>query len=279
MTGKIFKKKHTLNSTMRPGTILAEGKTKIIYANADNPETVLMYFKDDITAGDGEKHDEFKSSGEVNWRINRDIFELLNQREIATHYLASHGRRYCEVRKLEQKINLEIVVRRVAAGSYLKRYPETKEGCWFSEPDVEFFYKDDALNDPKVDEKHLELLLKKNPIYGKAMADGKKVFLTLEQAFAAQGYQLIDLKIEEGFVRSKKEELPQQVVIDDITAGSLRLWPYRGSTFEPAANVFEQLDKEGMLDKQLYRDGKSQKAIMAGFRKMAEITGKFKDIP
>lgn len=262
---------------MRPGNILAEGKTKIIYANADNPDTVLMYFKDDITAGDGEKHDEFKSSGEVNWRINRDIFELLNQRGIATHYRISPGRRYCEVQKLEQKINLEIVVRRIATGSYLKRELEAREGDYFIEPKVEFFYKDDDLNDPKVDEKHLGLLLKKNPIYGQALTDGKRVFLTLEQAFAAQGYQLIDLKIEEGFVRNKNGGLPQQVVIDDITAGSLRLWPYQGSTFTPAANVLAQLDKEGMLDKQLYRDGKSQKAIMAGFRKMAEITRKFKN--
>ena len=57
-------------------------------------------------------------------------------------------------------------------------------------------YKDDALNDPKVDEKHLELLLKKNPIYDQALVSGKKVFLALEQAFAVQDYQLIDLKIE-----------------------------------------------------------------------------------
>ena len=262
---------------MKPGAILAEGKTKIIYANADNPETVLMYFKDDITAGDGEKHDEFKSSGEVNWRINKDIFELLNQKRISTHYIASPGRRYCEVHRLEQKINLEIVVRRVAAGSYLKRYPEAREGDWFSEPKVEFFYKDDALNDPKVDEKHLELLLKKNPIYDQALVSGKKVFLALEQAFAVQDYQLIDLKIEEGFVRNKNGEPSQQVVIDDITAGSLRLWPYLGSSLLPAPNVLSQLDKEGMLDKQLYRDGKSQKATMAGFRKMAEITGRFKE--
>ena len=66
---------------------LAEGKTKIIYENPENPKTVFMAFKDDITAGDGVKHDIIEGKAFVDWKTNKDIFEFLNRMGVETHYI------------------------------------------------------------------------------------------------------------------------------------------------------------------------------------------------
>ena len=95
---------------------IAEGKTKIIYENPDDPKTVFMVFKDDITAGDGVKHDVLAGKARLDWQTNKDIFELLNRRGVETHYIDSPEEKVSLVRKLDQKIDLEVVTRRVAAG-------------------------------------------------------------------------------------------------------------------------------------------------------------------
>jgi phosphoribosylaminoimidazole-succinocarboxamide synthase len=64
---------------------IAEGKTKIVYANPDDPGTVYLYFKDNITAGDGLKHDRIKGKAALDWQVNRDIFEYLNRKGVRTH--------------------------------------------------------------------------------------------------------------------------------------------------------------------------------------------------
>jgi len=66
---------------------IAEGKTKIIYENPEDPKTVYMVFKDDITAGDGLKHDIIRGKAFLDWQVNRDIFEYLNRVGIPTHYV------------------------------------------------------------------------------------------------------------------------------------------------------------------------------------------------
>jgi phosphoribosylaminoimidazole-succinocarboxamide synthase len=68
---------------------LNEGKTKIIYANPGDPKSVYMVFKDDITAGDGVKHDVIQGKASVDWRTNRDIFEYLNRKGVRTHYISA----------------------------------------------------------------------------------------------------------------------------------------------------------------------------------------------
>jgi phosphoribosylaminoimidazole-succinocarboxamide synthase len=68
---------------------VAEGKTKIIYENPEDPKTAYMVFKDDITAGDGVKHDVIQGKALVDWKTNRNIFELLSRKGIRTHYVSS----------------------------------------------------------------------------------------------------------------------------------------------------------------------------------------------
>ena len=99
---------------------IIEGKTKIIYENPDDPKTVFMFFKDDITAGDGIKHDVIQGKALIDWQTNKDIFEYLNSKGINTHYVESPEEKVSIVKKLDFKINLEVVSRRIAAGSVLK---------------------------------------------------------------------------------------------------------------------------------------------------------------
>lgn len=258
------------------GETLADGKTKTIYEHSEDPNLVVMYFKDDITAGDGAKHDVMEGKGVLHWEANKNMFELLNRNDIPTHYVSSPTERYSVVKKLEEKYELEVVARRIATGSYLKRYPEAIKGDLFDSLVVEFFYKDDVLNDPMVDERHLKVLKKKNKIYNESDKLVRDVFHTLEHAFEKQDHQLIDLKIEVGRVED------EVLVTDEITPDSFRLWPWTGKQklidiigSGSNLNVIECLNEKGMKDKQLYREGKGLGKVKSGFETITEMTKEF----
>ncbi|MBU3958071.1 MAG: hypothetical protein KKB25_03270 [Nanoarchaeota archaeon] len=259
---------------MRVGRKINEGKTKIVYEDPDIKGTVFLYFKDSITAGDGAKKDEINEKGLIHWRTNKNIFELLTFKEgVPTHYIRSPEEGYAEVLRLDKKYDLEIVGRRVATGSYLVRHPDAREGDCFNPIVAEFFYKDDELNDPKLDDSHIAVLKNKNPVFSESEKLLKKTFCILEDAFAKQKHQLIDIKIEVGEIGGKI------VVTDEITADSLRLWPYAVENPDfSKKNVLDQLDKSGMKDKQLFREGKSKEIIKRGFEQIAEMTDSFKYI-
>lgn len=266
---------------MNRGKKLAEGKTKIVYENANDDYSVFMYFKDDMTAGDGEKHDVFAGIGLISWEVNRNLFRALRS-VVPTHYIVSPEERYAVVRRLDNHpgaVPLEIVVRRVATGSYLKRFPDAQEGDFFDPLKIEFFYKDDFLRDPMIDERHINVLKRKNLFYAVAEEHGRALFQELERKFAEQKYQLVDLKFEEGYVDGK------QVVIDDLSPGSMRVWPYNSGSLELPVhhprqgpvnvNIMSQLDRDGMLDKQLYREGHPEEVIMERFKTLADVTSRF----
>jgi len=138
---------------------VAEGKTKIIYENPEVPKTAYMIFKDDITAGDGVKHDIIKGKALVDWKTNRDIFELLNHKGVKTHYISSPKEKVVIIKKLDRKINLEVVSRRIAAGSILK-WGNMIEGTRFDPLMTQFHYKDDPLHDPMLDDKYIDYIVK-----------------------------------------------------------------------------------------------------------------------
>tara|TARA_Y100000310_G_C20695149_1_gene825145 strand:- start:3204 stop:3980 length:777 start_codon:yes stop_codon:yes gene_type:complete len=258
---------------MNLGDKIAEGKTKVVYADNDDESAAFMYFKDDITAGDGAKHDEYEGTGQLSWEVNKHFFDVLRE-VVPTHYLGSPQERYTHVRRLDADVGAvaaEIIVRRVATGSYLKTFPESEEGDWFDTPRVGFYMKNDYLHDPKIDVDHLKVLKTKTPFFDVATEHGVALFLTLEKKFAEQRYQLMDLKFEEGFVNGK------QVVIDDLSPGSMRVWPYVEGVSEiaPVANVMAQLRRDGMIDKQLYREGHPEELIMARFKQFADVTSRF----
>ena len=255
---------------------IAEGKTKIIFQNPDDDKSVFMVFKDDITAGDGAKHDVVEGKAVVDWETNRDIFEYLNRKGMRTHYIESPQEKVAVVKKLDFKINLEVVTRRVAAGSILKWGGE-EEGKRYDPVVTQFHYKDDPLHDPMLDQSYVDYIIrakKGGEVYGDMTKINAEVFEVLEEAFAHFNIQLVDFKLEYGLIEDKA------TVIDEITGGSFRLWPYahdNPNLNQP--NVIKELNPAGRLDKDTYRQGEGLDQVMSKFAEIGKITAKFKDLP
>jgi phosphoribosylaminoimidazole-succinocarboxamide synthase len=220
-----------------PGPQLAEGKTKIIYAYPDDPSLAMMRHKDSISAGDGARRNVIAGKGALSGRTAANVFTLLNRAGIATHFVAAPAPDVMIVRRCLM-IPLEVVMRRLAAGSYLKRHPEVASGARFDPPLVEFFLKDDARHDPQITPDEIVAQGLATPDEVEQMAAvGRQVLVAIEHAWAAQDVALVDLKIEFGHLVADPTSL---VVADMIDNDSWRIWP--GG------------DQSRMLDKQIYRN-------------------------
>ncbi|HLC48133.1 MAG TPA: phosphoribosylaminoimidazolesuccinocarboxamide synthase [Candidatus Norongarragalinales archaeon] len=241
---------------MQLGAKIAEGKTKLVYQDPSDAENAVLFFKDDITAGDGAKHDILKGKGMYDWETTKNCFMLLKKHNIASHYVSAPEENYLVVRKMKM-IPLECVVRRIATGSLIKRLP-FKEGTIFNPLLFELFLKDDSLHDPFINDEHAIALKVANQAEIDQIRDlTKKVFVALEDQFAKQAISLVDLKLEFG-----RDAHGGLLVGDDITNNAWRIWP--------------EGKKEKMLDKQLYREGKvGMDAVLEGFRIAADISKKF----
>jgi len=233
-----------------------------------------MVFKDDITAGDGVKHDVIPGKALIDWKTNRDTFELLNRKGVRTHYISSPEEKVALVRKLDRKINLEAVSRRVAAGSILK-WSSTAEGQRYDPVITQFHYKDDPLHDPMLDDAYIDYIIRaKNGFEYAAMKKiNEQAFGYLETAFAHFDVQLIDIKLEYGIIDG------EVYLIDEISGGSFRLWPYAHKNPNlNQDNVLGELNPEARLDKDTYRMGQSTDRVKDKFAEIANITAGFKDI-
>lgn len=253
---------------------IAEGKTKIIYPNPGDDKTVFMVFKDDITAGDGAKHDVIEGKAIVDWQTNRDIFNYLNRCGFRTHYVDTIEEKVALVKKLDYKIDLEVVTRRIAAGSILK-WGTVTEGQRFDPLITQFHYKDDPLHDPMLDEEYIEYIIKaKNATEFQQMREmNAEIFQALEKAFAHFKVQLIDMKLEYGLIDD------QVTLIDEISGGSFRLWPYAKDEVNlDQENVLSELDPSGRLDKDTYRMGEESNKVLAKFHQIARITERFDEL-
>jgi phosphoribosylaminoimidazole-succinocarboxamide synthase len=246
---------------MQYGAKLAEGKTKIVYAHLSDPALVVLVHKDSISAGDGARRNEIEGKGALSGRTAVNVFRFLNQSGVATHFVDAPSALEMVTQRCEM-IPVEVVMRRRATGSYLRRHPETAEGTTFEPTLVEFFIKDDANHDPQISEAEMVA-------QGVATADevaamteqGRRVFELLEQAWAAHDVALIDLKIEFG-----RDTSGNLVVADMIDNDSWRIWP--GG------------EKERMLDKQIYRNmpsvtSEGLDALKQKYAEVAELTERF----
>jgi phosphoribosylaminoimidazole-succinocarboxamide synthase len=241
----------------RLGPKLAEGKTKIIYAHPDDPALAIMLHKDSISAGDGARRNTITGKGALSGRTAANVFALLNSAGIATHFVAAPEPTVMVVRRCDM-IPIEVVMRRIAAGSYLKRHPEIGEGTRFDPPLVEFFLKDDARHDPQITAEEMTAQgIASAAEAARMLAEGRRVFEALERAWAAQEVTLVDMKIEFGRalgigdwgLGTGDAGRPQSlisntqyplIVADMIDNDSWRIWP--GG------------EKSRMLDKQIYRN-------------------------
>ncbi len=244
------------------GPPLAEGKTKLIYAYPGDDTLAYMVNKDQITAGDGARRNELVGKSVWSTITTANVFTILNQADIATHFVEKINDTTLLVKRCAM-LPVEQVMRRIATGSYLKRHPETSEGTRFEPPLVETFLKDDARHDPQIWEADIVQMGLATPHEIEWMAEeGRRVFVTLERAWASVDVTLVDLKIE--FGRDPQGHL---LVADVIDNDSWRLWP--GG------------DKTRMLDKQVYRNlrevtPEELQGVADRYALVADLTGKLK---
>ena len=244
------------------GEKLAEGKTKIIYAHPHKDDRVYMVHKDGLSAGDGARRNTLPGKGKLACRTTSNVFYLLEHHGVATHYIGMVGESANIVTRCTM-IPLEVVMRRIATGSYVRRHPEVAEGTRFDPLLVEFFYKDDALHDPLVtDAEIIEMGLATQEAIDTMRETGRRVFRILEEAWAELDVTLVDCKIEYGRTTSDGGLLVADVIDND----SWRLWP-RG-------------DKERMLDKQIYRNmpevtDERLAGLLAKYAEVADLTDRF----
>ncbi len=136
--------------------MMYEGKGKKLYKTEDKG-LIISQFKDDLTAFNAEKKGSEQGKGILNCKISTEIFKLLEKNGVKTHYVETIGEDLM-LCKLVQIIPIEVVVRNVATGSLTKRLG-IKEGESLPFTLVEFYYKDDALGDPLINDEHLIFLL------------------------------------------------------------------------------------------------------------------------
>ena len=271
----------------RLARVVAEGKTKIV-EEVGNGE-VLVRSKDDITAGDGAKHDVIDGKAAASTRTTGNIFRLLERRGIPTHFVDGVDDVTFRARQVEM-IPLELVARRYATGSFKDRFPDLADGALLDEVVFEVFEKDDANHDPLLEfdfdasvlrryvpnDKAAEAIgpvaragdfISEEPLGESRYADVSpeliarlrsrtvSTFEVIENAWKQQGGVYIDVKIECGFDRESGELLVADVI--DSDSGRLR---------------FGEID----MSKQSYRDGTATlPEIKRKFDEVAALTDRF----
>src|SRR5579864_844886 len=160
------------------GPLLAEGKTKQIFADPENVNLAYMVNKDAITAGDGVRRNELVGKSRWSTITTANVFRLLNEEQIATHFVEQIDDVTLHVRRCEM-LPIEQVMRRIATGSYLKRHPEVSEGTRFEPVLVETFLKDDARHDPQIwPENIVQMGLATSSQVAWIAQQGQRVFVT-----------------------------------------------------------------------------------------------------
>ena len=207
--------------------MMYEGKAKKVFST-DNSDEVVVYYKDDATAFNGEKKGTIVGKGVVNNRMTNHIFQLLEKEGVPTHFVEELSDRETAVKKVEI-VPLEVIIRNIAAGSFSKKLG-IEEGKKLLAPTLEFSYKDDELGDPMI-----------NDYYAIAIGAATqeeidritelvfKVNKFLLSFFEKAGIELVDFKVE--FGRYKGEI----ILADEISPDTCRLWDIE---------THEKLDKD-----------------------------------
>ena len=197
-----------------------EGKAKILYEGPE-PGTLVQYFKDDATAFNGEKKAQLEGKGVINNRISEFVMTKLTQIGVQNHFIKRLNLREQLIREVEI-IPLEVVCRNVVAGSMAKRFG-LPEGQALPRSIVEFYYKNDALNDPMITEEHITAFNWANTQeIDDILAMTLRVNDFLCGMFAAVGITLVDFKIEYG--RLFEGDFSRVILADEISPDSCRLW-------------------------------------------------------
>lgn len=195
---------------------LYEGKAKKVYAT-ENPDYVIVSYKDDATAFNGLKKGTIVGKGVINNKMTNMMMKMLEKKGVPTHFVEEIDDRNTIVKKVEI-VPLEVIIRNVAAGSFSKKYG-VPEGTPFMAPTIEFSYKNDELGDPLINSYHalaLGLATKEEIETIKAMAF--KVNDIMKEFFKHLNIDLIDFKLEFGRYKG------QIVLADEISPDTCRFW-------------------------------------------------------
>ncbi len=177
-----------------------------------------MEYKDEVTAGNGAKKDTMEGKGRLNNKITSIIFDYLNQKGIKSHFI----KQLSETEQLVKEVKiipLEVVVRNIATGSITKRLGFEK-GHQFEAPLVEFFYKNDDLNDPLITDDHVKLLNIANDEEIETLKTmAKDINRVLIQLMDEMNLRLVDFKVEFGRTQDGKI-----LLADEISPDTCRIW-------------------------------------------------------
>ncbi|MBR2669231.1 MAG: phosphoribosylaminoimidazolesuccinocarboxamide synthase [Solobacterium sp.] len=240
---------------MIKGRQIYEGKAKKVF-ETDDPELLIVSYKDDATAFNGKKRGTITGKGVINNRMSNLLMEYLQDKGIPAHYVQELNERETLVRKVSI-IPLEVIIRNVSAGSFSMRYG-VEEGIPFDTPIIEFSYKNDALNDPLINDHHI-LALK--------LATAEELNTIKDLAFRINdelcalwkecGVTLVDFKLE--FGRCSDGTV---ILADEISPDTCRLWD---------SSTAEKLDKD-RFRRDLGGVEEAYREIMARLtKKLAEV--------
>ena len=213
---------------MEKGQQLYEGKAKKVFATED-PELLIVSYKDDATAFNGLKKGTIQGKGVINNRMSNALMRMLETKGIPTHFVQELSERETLVKKVEI-VPLEVIIRNLSAGSFAKRYG-VEEGIPFDAPTIEFSYKNDDLGDPLINDYHALALKLATPGEIETIKDYSfRVNEALKEFWRSCGVTLVDFKLE--FGRLSDGTI---VLADEISPDTCRLWDSRTG---------EKLDKD-----------------------------------
>jgi phosphoribosylaminoimidazole-succinocarboxamide synthase len=253
---------------MNKGAEVGRGKTKVLYQHPDVQNALVVVQQDSITAGDGAKRNTIAGKGRLAALTTSRVYKLLNACGLPTHFISGSeddDNNEMIVRRCDM-IPIEVVVRGIAAGSYLKRNPGVKSGTVLAPRLVEYFFKDDAHHDPQYTADQIidQGIASSGELA--VMSDvARLVFDILAHAWRQQDVLLVDLKVE--FGRAKTEDGGTEILLADVIDNdSWRIWPAG--------------DQTRMLDKQIYRNMATPTtsdldSIKAKYEEVAERVGRF----
>lgn len=206
---------------------LYEGKAKKVYRTSD-PNVYSVYYKDDATAFNGLKKGQIMDKGYYNNQISAILFKLLEEKGIPTHFVELTGERTMLVKSLEI-VKVEVVVRNIVAGSLAKRLGKP-EGYKLPFPVLEFYYKDDELGDPMINEYHIRAMGLASLAEMKVIEElSFKINQVLLERLAPLNIGLVDFKLEFGRYQGRI------FLGDEISPDTCRFWD---------TNTQEKLDKD-----------------------------------
>ena len=229
------------------GKLIYQGKAKGVY-ETDDPQKVVVEFRDDITAGDGAKKDNLSQKGYWNSIISSKFFEILEDAGIKTQYvnLIKPG---CMLSWKLKMIPLEVITRNIAAGSLLRRYPFEAQQT-FDPPIIQIDYKSDEYGDPMLND---DIAIALGLTDEEKLKDIKKTTLkinkVLKDFLESKGLLFPDFKIEYGY-----DENGNLVLGDEISPDTCRFWDS------------ETCD---VLDKDLFRQGED--GVIEAYKRVAAL--------